>query len=74
MNKILVRKIINISLLAVIVLFVLSGYAVTNAKFLDFIGFGIIRRGSFFSIHSGLIIPLIVLVFLHVYPYLRVRK
>lgn len=74
MNKILFRKIINFLLLLVIVLFVVSGFVMTNPKFLDFFGMGVFRRGDFFSLHSGLVVPLIILVIIHVYPYMRIRK
>lgn len=63
----LARQIVHWSLLAVLVLYVLTGFGITAYHTVEFLTFGLLSKALAFKIHNDLIIPFIVLMVLHVY-------
>jgi thiosulfate reductase cytochrome b subunit len=55
------------SLLAVLVLYVLTGFGITAYHTVQFLTFGALSKDLAFKIHNNLIIPFIVLIGLHIY-------
>jgi len=63
----LAKQIVHWSLLAVLVLYVLTGFGITAYRTVEFLTFGLLGKALAFKIHDDLIIPFIVLIGLHIY-------
>jgi predicted transporter len=61
------KQIVHWSLLAVIALYILTGFGITSYRTVESITFGLLTKPLAFKIHDGLIIPFIVLMGLHIY-------
>ena len=61
------KQAVHWSLLAVLVLYVLTGFGITAYHTVHFITFGLLSKELAFKIHDNLIIPFIVLIGLHIY-------
>jgi hypothetical protein len=66
MNSILVKKIIHWSLLAVTILYVLTGLGITQYRIIEPLTLGIISKFLSLTIHDNLLIPFFILLSLHV--------
>jgi cytochrome b subunit of formate dehydrogenase len=67
LNQNIAKQIVHWSLLAVIVLYILTGFGITSYRIVESITFGLLTKPLAFRIHDGLIIPFIVLIGLHIY-------
>lgn len=54
-------------LLAVIVLYIITGFGITQYRFIESITFGLLTKSLSFKIHSNLIYALVVLLLMHLY-------
>jgi len=63
----LAKQIVHWSLLAVLVLYVLTGFGITEYRAVEFLTFGLLGKALAFKIHDDLIIPFVVLIGLHIY-------
>jgi thiosulfate reductase cytochrome b subunit len=63
----LAKQVVHWSLLAVLVLYVLTGFGITAYHTVEFLTFGLLSKALAFKIHNDLIIPFIVLIGLHIY-------
>ena len=70
----LAKQIVHWSLLAVIALYVLTGFGITSYRTVESITFGLLTKPLAFKIHDGLIIPFIVLMGLHIYQQVKKRS
>jgi thiosulfate reductase cytochrome b subunit len=70
----LAKQIVHWSLLAVLVLYVLTGFGITAYRTVEFITFGLLTKPLAFKIHDALIIPFIVLMGLHIYQQTKKRS
>ena len=71
---VLVKKIIPWVLLAVMALYILTGFGITQFRTVEAITFGLLTKNLSFKIHNALTIPFAVLLAAHiVLPYV-VRK
>jgi hypothetical protein len=62
----------HILLTIVIIVFIITGYGITNYQVIEALTGGIISKPTSFQIHSNLILPFIVLLLLHiVFPLLK---
>lgn len=77
MNKIinnrLTIRIAHWSLAIVTILFVVSGFGITEFRVIETITFGLLTKNLAFRIHEVLWIPFVILLVLHVYQSL-IRK
>lgn len=72
MNFIKTTKIlIHVLLTIVLILFIISGYGITNYHIIETITFGAISKPTAYQIHINLIIPLIILLALHIFLSLQ---
>jgi len=60
------KKIVHWSLLAVIILYVVTGLGITQFRIVEGLTFGLLSKNLSFAVHEYLLWPLIVLLFLHV--------
>ena len=74
LNQNLAKQIVHWSLLAVIALYVLTGFGITSYRTVESITFGLLTKPLAFKIHDGLIIPFIVLMGLHIYQQVKKRS
>ncbi|MBD3248421.1 hypothetical protein GF336_00060 [Candidatus Woesearchaeota archaeon] len=65
--KINIRKWTSYLALATIVLYIITGYGITQHRFMEKITFGLLTKSLSFKIHSWLIIPLLLFLLLHLY-------
>jgi len=62
-----VKQVVHWLLLAVLVLYVLTGFGITAYRVVESVTFGLLGKAMAFKIHDNLIIPLVVLIGLHIY-------
>jgi cytochrome b subunit of formate dehydrogenase len=60
-----VRKIAAYLFFTVILLYIITGYGITQFRFVEKYTFGILTKTLSFKIHFNLIIPLIILALIH---------
>ncbi len=63
----LARQVVHWLLLAVIVLYLLTGFGITQYRVIEQVTFGLLAKPLSFQIHDNLLIPFIVLLGLHIY-------
>jgi len=61
------KQVVHWSLLAVLVLYVVTGFGITAYRTVEFLTFGLLGKALAFKIHDDLIIPFMVLIGLHIY-------
>ena len=65
------KKVIPWLLLAVLVLYILTGFGITQFRTVEAITFGLLTKNLSFRIHNALTIPFAVLLVVHiVLPYI----
>lgn len=69
----LARQIVHWLLLAVIALYLLTGFGITQFRIVEQATFGLLAKPLAFMIHDNLLIPFIVLLILHIYQQFRAR-
>ncbi|MFC2050081.1 hypothetical protein ACFLTN_02755 [Chloroflexota bacterium] len=67
----LARRLVHWLLLAVIVLYLVTGFGITEYRVLEHLTFGFLTKPLAFKIHDNLIIPFIVLLGLHIYQQIK---
>ena len=67
----LARQVVHWLLLAVIVLYILTGFGITSYRAVEFLTFGLLTKPLAFKIHDDLIIPFVILIGLHIYQQAR---
>jgi thiosulfate reductase cytochrome b subunit len=70
----LAKQIVHWSLLAVLVLYVLTGFGITSYRAVEFLTFGLLTKPLAFKIHDNLIIPFVVLIGLHIYQQIKKKS
>lgn len=65
----IIRKVIHWTLLGVALIFLLSGFGITEFRLIEKITFGLLTKPSAFKIHSGLWIPFVILLIIHIWYY-----
>ena len=68
------KQIVHWSLLAVIALYILTGFGITSYRAVEFLTFGLLTKPLAFKIHDNLIIPFVVLIGLHIYQQVKKRS
>jgi len=68
----LAKRIVQWLLLAVIILYGITGFGITEYRTVELLTFGLLSKSWSFKIHNNLLIPFIVLLGLHIYQ--RTRK
>lgn len=66
MNSTLIKKIIHWALLAVTVLYVLTGLGITQYRIIEPLTLGIISKFLSLTVHDNLLIPFFILLSLHI--------
>ena len=74
MNRNLIRKIVSWSLLALVVLFLVTGFGITQFRIVESLTGGLLDKNLSFNIHTVLWIPLLILLSLHIYLRFGKRK
>jgi len=62
----IIKIITHILLTVVIILFIITGYGITNYHIIETITFGALSKPDSYQIHSALVIPLIILLIMHI--------
>ncbi|MBM3119071.1 MAG: hypothetical protein FJ006_05880 [Chloroflexi bacterium] len=63
----LARQVVRWLLLAMLVLYLLTGFGITQYRIVEHVTFGLLTKNLAFNIHNNLLIPFIVLLILHIY-------
>ena len=66
-NQILIRKITRWLLLAVVLLYLISGFGITEFRVVETLTMGLLNKSLAFKMHDVLLIPMLVLLVLHVF-------
>jgi len=74
--ELIAAKIVHWSLLAIVALFLLTGFGITEFRIVEAITFGILGKALAFQIHTLLWEPFVVLLALHIFftLWLRVKE
>lgn len=62
----MVKKIIHWLLFAVVIIYVVSGFGITEYQIVEFLTFGLLTKPLAFQIHNILTIPFLLLLVSHV--------
>jgi hypothetical protein len=75
-NRKFIRAVVRWLLLAAILLYVITGFGITEYRIVESLTFGLLTKNMAFRIHDGLVIPSAILLFLHIcFPYIfRIKK
>ena len=68
------KQVVHWTLLAVIILYVVTGFGITAFRVVEFLTFGLLGKALAFQIHDSLIIPFVVLMGLHIYQQTGKRR
>jgi cytochrome b subunit of formate dehydrogenase len=63
----LARRVVHWLLVAVIVLYLITGFGITEFRVVQHATLGLLSKNVAFYIHNALLIPFIVLLILHIY-------
>jgi cytochrome b subunit of formate dehydrogenase len=63
----LARQVVHWLLVAVMVLYLLTGFGITEFRVVESVTFGLLSKNLAFNLHNNLLIPFIVLLILHIY-------
>ena len=66
-NKRLIKRIIHWLLLIVIILYLITGFGITEFRIVEALTLGLLTKSLAFKIHNNLWIPFIILLGLHVF-------
>lgn len=58
-------------LLIVIILYIITGFGITEYRTIELLTFGLLTKSLSFKVHNNLIIPFVVLLGLHIYQQTR---
>lgn len=72
MRSHLARGIVHWSLLALVVLYFVTGFGITEFRIVETLTFGLLTKTLSFKLHNNLWIPFLILLILHIYQ--RSRK
>jgi cytochrome b subunit of formate dehydrogenase len=71
----LIKKVIPWALLLVMVLYLITGLGITEFKTVETLTFGLLSKNLSFRIHDNLLIPFLILLFIHIcLPYILRKK
>jgi len=80
MNQDLVKKMIELSLFVVTVVYLLTGLGITQYRIIEPLTFGLLNKSLSFKIHENLLILFLTLLSLHIlfgpiaWVYFRLKK
>lgn len=60
------RQIIQYTLLLVLILYLISGFGITEFRVVEFLTFGVISKTVAFNLHNLLLIPMLILLIFHI--------
>jgi dolichol kinase len=63
----LARQIVHWLLLAVLVLYLITGFGITQYRVVEHLTLGLLTKPLAFKVHDNLLIPFIILMILHIY-------
>ena len=63
------RSLVKWLLFVTVLLYILSGYGISEPRAIESLTFGLITKQVAFSIHNNLIIPFALLMFFHILPF-----
>ena len=66
MDKKLVIKIVHWGLLVIIIIFIITGLGIARYRIIDSITLGVLSKPLSYQIHTYLIFPLIIFLYLHI--------
>ena len=63
----IIKTLTHVLLTIIIILFIISGFGITNYRLVETITLGVLSKPISFQLHDNLIIPLIILLILHIF-------
>ena len=63
------RMMVRWLLFIAVLLYILSGYGISESRAVESLTFGLVTKQVAFTIHDNLIIPTALLMFLHILPF-----
>jgi thiosulfate reductase cytochrome b subunit len=60
------KQVIQYLLLLLMVLYLISGFGITEFRIVEFLTFGIFTKNIAFILHNNLLIPMLILLILHI--------
>ena len=68
------KKIIHLLLLVLVIVYIVTGFGITEFRTVETLTFGLLTKPLSFKIHNNLWIPFIILLCLHVFLALKSKK
>lgn len=69
-----IAKVIHWSLLGLTLVYILTGFGITQFRIIEKYSFGLLTKSLSFRIHSALIVPFLLALALHVYFVLKKER
>jgi len=66
MNQILVKKIVDWTLYAVTIVYVLTGLGITQYRIIELLTLGLLSKSFSLKIHENLLVPFLILLSMHI--------
>lgn len=60
------KQVIQYLLLLLMVLYLISGFGITEFRIVEFLTFGVFTKNVAFILHNNLLIPMLILLILHI--------
>jgi cytochrome b561 len=73
-NRKLIKRIIHWTMVAYIVVYVVSGFGITNFQTMESLTLGLMGKATAMQLHNNMELPFLVLILAHVYVSLIMRK
>ena len=73
-NKLLAKKIISWVLLGLVIVYLITGFGITQYRIVEAITFGMLSKMWSFRIHSAITLPFIIILVAHICLSLNCRK
>ena len=67
----LAKRVVQWLLLAMVILYIITGFGITEYRTVELLAFGFLTKALSFNIHNNLTIPFVVMLGLHIYQRTR---
>lgn len=68
------KEIVHWSLLIMIILYFVTGLGITEYNTVEFLTLGLLSKNISFTIHDMLLVPFVILLFLHIFITIKWKK
>jgi cytochrome b subunit of formate dehydrogenase len=74
MDKKQIRKIVHWGLLVIIIVSIITGFGIIRHRIIQIMTFGLLSKPVSYILHSFLVFPLVIFLYLHIYLTLKKKR